>query len=252
MTYEVYNITDRYNKVVYVGVTKSSKGYLTRFWEHCYEAMNSERKTLLHRAMYEEGVNNFQPHLMFEGISEADISSYEIHWIDKYNTFYKNGQGYNMTYGGHGVIGYEFTPEVRNKMSVSASEMWSKYRSDLPKLRSRNFKISTALKGRKKTIEHKKKLSLSRLGRFLREDNPFYGKHHTADTKKRLSEIKGLPVVMRDKDTHESIKEFYSAKEAARYLVDIGVTKNKTANGLILDACYGKCKTAYGYEWIFK
>ena len=253
MTYQVYNITNKDGMVVYVGVTKTSKGYQQRFWEHCYEALHSSRKGLLHQAMFDEGVDNFHVHLMFQDVPAEEASDYEIHWIAEYKTYYKdNPFGYNMTRGGHGVIGYEFTEEVRRKISKSSQELWNNYRLNSERLAARNGKISSALRGREKSPEHRKSLSQSRIGKYSGEENSFYGKHHTEDTKRHLSELRGKAVVMIDKDTDEPIKEFPSAKAANDYLIAIGATKNRTANGRILDICYGGGKTAYGYKWSFK
>lgn len=253
MTYQVYNITNKDGTVVYVGVTKTSKGYQKRFWEHCYEAVHSSRKGLLHQAMFDEGIDNFHVHLMFQDVPEEEASDYEIYWIDYYKTYYKdNSFGYNMTRGGHGVIGYEFTEEVRSKISKSSKEFWNNYRLEPERLALRNGKISSALRGKEKSLEHRKKLSQSRIGKYSKEENSFYGKHHTESTKRHLSELRGKAVVMIDKDTNEPIREFPSAKAANDYLIATGATKNKTANGRILDICYGGGKTAYGYKWSFK
>ena len=49
-------------------------------------------------------------------------------------------------------------------------------------------KVSNALKGRKKTKEHIEKIINNRK-RYVGSDNPFYGKHHTEETKQILREI---------------------------------------------------------------
>lgn len=45
--------------------------------------------------------------------------------------------------------------------------------------------ISLALKGKKKSEEHKKHLSQARLGRFIGKDNPFFGKHHAKEVNEK-------------------------------------------------------------------
>lgn len=44
--------------------------------------------------------------------------------------------------------------------------------------------------GKKCSEEHRIKISLSKKGKTSGENNPFYGKHHNEETKKRLSEIR--------------------------------------------------------------
>jgi len=48
-----------------------------------------------------------------------ELCEKEIKYIQEYNSYYMNGKGYNMTYGGEGVIGYLFTEKDKQKMSES-------------------------------------------------------------------------------------------------------------------------------------
>lgn len=254
--YQVYNITDQDNRVVYVGVTRSSKGYIVRFKEHCLEAItfgDRGKGGLLHRHMYEEGIDKFNVHLIESDVLDTDIQDRERYYIKYYNTYYKDcPYGYNMTHGGHGVVGYEFTDEVRKKMSEGTRKKWQYYREHPDELAARNKKVSETQKGRQFTEQHRKNISDSRKGKFTGSDNPFHGKHHNETTKHKLSESNGRSVVMLDIETSEPLKEFISALEATRFLISTGATKNKFANARILDVCSGLGKTAYGYKWKFK
>lgn len=48
-------------------------------------------------------------------------------------------------------------------------------------------KLSSCFKGRKLSEEQKQLISKSRLGKYIREDNPFFKKNHTEKTKEILS-----------------------------------------------------------------
>ena len=48
--------------------------------------------------------------------TQEELCKKEIEYIKKYESYYKK-KGYNMTYGGEGVTGYEFTQEDREKIS---------------------------------------------------------------------------------------------------------------------------------------
>ena len=58
---------------------------------------------------------------------------------------------------------------------------------------------------------------------------------------------------MLDYTTKEILKEFISAKSAAEYLVQKGITINLNANHRILDVCKSNNLNnhAYGYSWKF-
>jgi len=50
-------------------------------------------------------------------------------------------------------------------------------------------KISESHKGKKLSVEHRKKLSESHKGKGIGEDNGFYGRKHTAETKEKIAAI---------------------------------------------------------------
>jgi hypothetical protein len=49
----------------------------------------------------------------------GELCEKEIGYIIEYNSYYMNGNGYNMTYGGEGTNGYIFTEEDKQKMGES-------------------------------------------------------------------------------------------------------------------------------------
>ena len=77
------------------------------------------------------------------------------------------------------------------------------------------------------------------------ENNPFYGKTHSEETKKKLSLIRRIPVVQLNLNG-EYINEFSSGREASRIL---GIDEST-----INDCCIGKphCKSGGGYLWVYK
>ena len=77
------------------------------------------------------------------------------------------------------------------------------------------------------------------------EDNHFYGKHHTDETKLLIGEAHGCPVCQFDTDLN-FICEYVSAKEASR--------KTNIWESMILGCCHNQAGyiTAGGYVWVFK
>lgn len=105
--------------------------------------------------------------------------------------------------------------------------------------------------------ESREKMSKSRMGIFVGEKNPFYGKHHTNETKKRLSELhsgKHLTEEHKRKVSENSTvkrpiicittgEKFSSIREAARKY-DIEETH-------ISRVCRGKRKSCKGYSFVY-
>lgn len=254
MYYELYLVTNLINGKKYIGQTNESVGYLKRFQNHIKESKQPFIKSQLcvfHRAIAKYGEENFQVKLLLKHIPEDQIDFYEKLWISKFNTFWKNGYGYNMTYGGSGLPGHHHSENTKELISQSIKSYWQRVKENpeeynrLCNLRSQN------LKGIPKSEETKKKLSMSAKERYKREINPFSGKHHTNDVKTKIGQANGYKVAMLDLKTEEVLKTFYSAMQAANYLIEQGKTTNKYANCRILWTCEGTAKSAYGYKWKF-
>ena len=107
-------------------------------------------------------------------------------------------------------------------------------------------KISQALKGHIVSEETKKKISANHID-VSGENNPMYGKHHSDETKKKISEInKGRISERRNLTPVYCIdlnKIFNCAKDAADIL--------GLHSSLILQCCYNKRKTTGGYRFKF-
>ena len=81
-----------------------------------------------------------------------------------------------------------------------------------------------------------KGISKFRTGKFKGEENPFYGKHHTEETRERWSQIRGIPVLC-----VETNIIYRSAAEAAR---QIGIREDGINHCL-----RGKSRTSGNYHW---
>lgn len=243
---EVYLITNRVNGKRYVGIT--CRGYLERFKEHVHESMNGS-KSILHNAIRKYGPDNFDVILLEGGISDKDSCSREMYYISLYNTMYTSGIGYNMTQGGGGVVGYRHTEDTRRKISNSLSG------HVFPE--SRNKKIQEAMTGREYKPEWREALSKSRLGRFCKEENSFYGKHHTSESKEKVSRANTKHSVLQlDINSYEVIREFSNSRSAGEWIVENGYSAAlpSTCEGRISEVCRKadpKC-SAYGFRWRFE
>ena len=243
---EVYLITNRVNGKRYVGIT--CRGYLERFKEHVHESLSGST-CILHNAIRKYGVANFDVMMLESNISDSDIENKEQEYIKLYNTFYTSGIGYNMTEGGGGMCGYKHTEEVKHRISRS---LMGHECSE-----SRNLKIKESMTGREYKDEWRKALSESRLGRFTGEDNPFFGKHHSDDTKSKVSAANTKHrVIQIDKITDEVLQTFNNPKHAGEWVVSNGYSKGApdTCGGRIGEVCRNAnpACTAYGFKWKFE
>lgn len=248
---EVYLITNRVNGKRYVGIT--CRGYVNRFKEHIHDALAnsdaSDKTRILHNAIRKYGPENFDVIVLEDNISDNQAEEKEKYYIDLYNTFYTSNIGYNMTRGGGGVVAYRHTPESRKKISEKLKG--HKFSE------SRNKKIKDAMTGREYKQEWKDALSKSRKGRFAKEYNPFYGKHHSDATKEIVSKSNSKHAVYCiDVDTFQILHVFRNQCEAGRWVVDSGFATCKplTCAGRIGEVCRNgssKC-IAYGFHWRFE
>lgn len=221
----------------YIGQT--SKEYISNRWsEHKWKANSNRSNLLIHQAIREFGANNFEFTVILFHVPQNELWDKEIEYIERIGTLAPNG--YNETKGGGGTLGFEpwdkgikRIQETRNKISKAYTEE-----------RRNKMREIFKEKWRQNLFEPK---GTSRPG----ELNPFYGKHHTDETKERLSKIqngKKKRIKMLDKDTGNVIQIFNSIAEAAKYI------KKITGNEKVDDSAISKCargisKIAYGYKW---
>jgi hypothetical protein len=93
----IYKVTNIINNKVYIGQTTLSLS--RRKSIHLYCAFTAKHNTLFYRVLRKRGVESFKWSIIWKGdISLLDAQ--EIFYIDKYKSFYKNGNGYNFTIGG--------------------------------------------------------------------------------------------------------------------------------------------------------
>jgi hypothetical protein len=109
----------------------------------------------------------------------------EINYIKEYNSYYKDGNGYNMTYGGEGINGYIYTEDDKQKMS----KVTKKYFEENP--------------------EARKEMS-EKLKKYF-EENPEAGKKHSERLKKHFEENPEIR-----KEHSEKVKKYYEENPEAK------------------------------------
>lgn len=251
MLYELYLVTNIVTNKRYVGQTLQSIGYEKRWKRHVNEAIANRKNSrcYLHNSIVHYGPENFVVKRLLKNIEEKDIDRLECLNIIRFNTYYKDGYGYNMTHGGQGVHGYRHTEQT--KLSISNTLAGRTIDASILAKREATKRMNGYYAYRKNCTDWRKKLSVAAKERYKHNDNPFKNKHHSDRTKDIISKANGAKVSMLDLETGEVLQNFQSAMVAGNYLQELGLTSNKTPNCRILSVCKGKALSAYGYAWKF-
>jgi group I intron endonuclease len=150
-----YIITNKQNGKSYVGIT--TRKIARRWYEHCY--VGNSCGQLLNKAINKYGIDAFEIQVVASAKTIPDLKELEKQLIVQYQTKVPNG--YNLTDGGDGLTGYRHTEEDKKR------------NGDLKR-------------GPVHSTETKQKMKDAHLG----ENNHFYGKSHSEETKQRISATK--------------------------------------------------------------
>lgn len=162
--YCLYMHTNKYNDKKYIGVTDNIKRRWSNKGER-YKPRKNGHSLPFYNAIKKYGWDNFKHDIILEDLSLEEVSKMEKEYIFKYKTLDRNF-GYNCSSGGSN--GNNFASKTQEEMIIIKQ------------------KISKGNKHKIISKETRKKLSVA----FSKENNPFYGKNHTEETKTKLSEAR--------------------------------------------------------------
>jgi group I intron endonuclease len=166
----IYKIENIITNKIYIGQT--TQNFKTRKSHHLYHLNNNiHHNTYLQRAFNKYGESNFKFTILNWANNRKELNNIEVYYIKKYDSLNRN-KGYNLQYGGNNGKSSE---ETKLKMSKNNAKYW------LGKKRSKETceKISKGHRGKKLSNEHRK---------MLREIKPMLGKHHSPESRKKISE----------------------------------------------------------------
>lgn len=186
----------------------------------------------LQKAWNKYGENNFKFYII-ERCNIKDLDEKEIYYIEYYNTLNRN-YGYNLKSGGQ-CNGSQVTDYVKEKLSKA-----------LKKTYANNEEIR----------EMRRKAALAQWSnpeikaKILKENNGMYGKHHTAEAKKKISEKRmGKPSPHRNTTPVLCVELNKTFQDAVTACEKLGL--KKTSTGSILQVCRHERKTCGGSHWEF-
>lgn len=212
----IYKITNTLNSKVYIGKTEQENPY-DRWIEHIKDSKKERCKERpLYRAMNKYGIAIFTFAIIEETANPCEREQY---WIQYYGSY---GQyGYNATLGGDGKKYLDY----------------DKIKSDYALLQ--NIPLTAK----------QNNCSVDSVQAFLKKENiPI---KPAAEISKEKNSKK---VLMKDKNSLETLNTFDSQMEAARFLIENGYSKSKSASSLssnVSRVCQGERKTCGGFSWSY-
>ena len=218
----VYMHINKINNKIYVGQTCQD---VHRRWRN---GAGYQKYQAIRRAFDKYGWDNFEHIIVFDNLNLDQANCMECFLIDLFDT--QNPEnGYNISGGGDNRgerspnYGKHLSEEFKKELSKKAKERYKD-----PKARE---KLSIAFKGRKLSEEHKKRISESKIGVYVGENNPNYGN--------------GKPIVQLDLN-YQFIAEHATICQASK---STGINDSQ-----IIRCCKHKPrnKTAGGFRWMYK
>jgi len=214
----VYVITHVASGRQYVGITRFA--VKERWKAHCYGAFVRQCIYPLHSAMREFGEDAFSVECIYDNLTWNQACDYECKLIELLKTHCNFG-GFNQTFGGEGIVGWHHTEHAKSA-------------------------ISKAHLGSKRSEKTCANISASLKGKFAGEKHPLFGKHHSEESRKKMS------------DSHSKLRKTWKQSSVEQLSLDgIVITTYASVNeaiaatgtGNISGCCRGVQNTANGFRW---
>lgn len=250
----IYKFTNKINGKIYIGESLVLSDRMNNY-KNSFLKRDDQR---IYRAFKKYRLENFSYFLLEVfpiGTEKAVLLEREKFWISFYQTTDKD-------------IGYNICPCGFDNTGIKRSLEWKKMMSEKMKGKPPAFlgrkhtdltrkKISEAKKGKRLSIETRKKMSLAKSA-----NPPMLGKIQSKETRRKISESKkgenhpmfrktipwfkyGEKILQIDKKTGKVIRDWSSSYEAARNLFEGRSVDPSSIREVVL----GKRKSAHGFFW---
>lgn len=208
----IYCFTNKVNGKKYIGQAKNMRNRLSSHECDCFG--RRKYKSVFYEAIQKYGIEQFDLTILEKDLhSQELLNEKEKYYIEKYNTYVKDGYGYNIASGGQsGSNNYSGMTEERRQLAKE-------------KNRQAHLGEKNHFYGKKHTDESKAKMGKSR----PKEQNPMYGKK--GKNNPNSIPIIGICVDEKKKIEQADIVIFYSVAEANRYFGVRSVRLNSNTKG---------------------
>lgn len=190
MIFYIYRLYNLSNGKCYIGYANN----VYSRWKRHIRNINAKDKQHLYicRAINKYGFMNFGIEIL--EACTTNVNNREQYWISVFNSN-KRQFGYNLTKGGDGAPGMKLSDAAKLKISKKAKERYQD-----PKYR--------------------RKMSEARKGKCCGEDHPMFGKHHSIESRQKISAACSGEKHGRAKLSEEQVRQMRS-----QYLIGIYSTR---------------------------
>ena len=216
MAYKIYRYTFPNGKI-YIGKTKTSIEQRA--------GSNGCRygdDTLVGRAIRKYGWINVIKEILYDGLTENEANKRERELIKQFNST-NSSIGYNLTRGGDGGVSVTRTLSESTRKKIGAKNSIALRGRKLPQ--EQVERMRKTLMGHTVSVETREKIRIANLG-----------KHHSEDTKKKLSEINRN----RSPELREQIRQSLKKSQKRRTEKRLQTMRERYPDGFKLTECHKK------------
>jgi group I intron endonuclease len=168
----IYKVINKINGKIYIGQT--IRKLRRRKNNHYADARRQAYNSVFHNSLMKYDEDTFKWEIIENCDSKEELDEMEFHYIKQFNTLRPNG--YNLTLGGDGMVGFKFTMEQRRRMSdiamgrkmtEAARLKLIKNHADFSGKKNPMYGVTSPMKDKKHTQVTKDKISKKLKGRSL-------------------------------------------------------------------------------------
>lgn len=210
----IYGYKNKINNKWYVGQTSMpiEERHRLHISGATHEKAN-DYNCLFHKKIREYGINNFELEILEEVPNKSDLDEREQYWIEKKNSFVKNGKGYNLTTGGQYRKDNENYVDIRAKFQTQ---------EEINQIIKEIKNLDNSLVG----LAEKYQVSLSLIclinsGKKYHQDNE---KYPLRALKTKISDniVKEIIILLKENYTNKEIADLFQIDDNIVYRINYG------------------------------